>query len=85
VDSDRRLSVGTMVVQLNLDKEAVEKAWTMAQRLDSLSWQCSSSQEAVKQFLAQKSITEMEHPPPHTPHLAPNDFWVVTPWNVVGY
>jgi hypothetical protein len=28
---------------------------------------------SVKQFLAQKSITEMEHPP-HSPHLAPNNF-----------
>jgi hypothetical protein len=28
---------------------------------------------SVKQFLAQKSITEMEHPP-YSPDLAPNDF-----------
>jgi hypothetical protein len=28
---------------------------------------------SVKQFLAQKSITEMEHPP-SSPDLAPNDF-----------
>jgi hypothetical protein len=28
----------------------------------------------VKQFLPQKSITEMEHPP-CSPDLAPNDFW----------
>jgi len=28
---------------------------------------------AVKLYLAQKSITEMENPP-HSPHLAPNDF-----------
>jgi hypothetical protein len=27
---------------------------------------------SVKQFLAQKSITEMEHPP-HSPDLAPNN------------
>jgi hypothetical protein len=33
-----------------------------------------SSQGAVKQFLAQKSITEMEHPP--YPHLSPKDFWL---------
>jgi hypothetical protein len=30
-----------------------------------------------KQFLAQKSITEMEHPP-YSPHLALNDFWAFT-------
>jgi histone-lysine N-methyltransferase SETMAR len=29
----------------------------------------------VKQFLAQKSITEIEHPP-CSPHLAPDDFWL---------
>jgi hypothetical protein len=30
---------------------------------------------SVKQFLAQKSITEMEHTPFY-PDLAPNNFWV---------
>jgi histone-lysine N-methyltransferase SETMAR len=30
---------------------------------------------SVKQFLAPKSITEMEHPP-SSPDLAPNDFWL---------
>jgi histone-lysine N-methyltransferase SETMAR len=30
---------------------------------------------SVKQFLAQKSITDMEHPP-YSPDLALNDFWV---------
>jgi hypothetical protein len=30
---------------------------------------------SVKQFLAQKSITEMEHPPCSS-DLAPNDFWL---------
>jgi histone-lysine N-methyltransferase SETMAR len=30
---------------------------------------------SVKQFLAQKSITEMKHSP-YSPHLAPNDFWL---------
>jgi hypothetical protein len=30
---------------------------------------------SVKQFLAQKSITGMEHPP-YSPDLAPNDFWL---------
>jgi hypothetical protein len=29
---------------------------------------------SVKQFLAQKSITEMEHSP-YSPDFAPNDFW----------
>jgi histone-lysine N-methyltransferase SETMAR len=30
---------------------------------------------SVKQFLAQKSVTEM-NTPPHSPDLAPNDFWL---------
>jgi len=30
---------------------------------------------SVKQFLDQKSITEMEHPP-CSPDFAPNDFWL---------
>jgi transposase len=30
---------------------------------------------SVKQFLAQKSITELECPP-YSPDLAPNDFWL---------
>jgi histone-lysine N-methyltransferase SETMAR len=30
---------------------------------------------SVKQFLAQKSIIEMEHPP-CSPDVAPNDFWL---------
>jgi histone-lysine N-methyltransferase SETMAR len=30
---------------------------------------------SVKQFLVQKSVTEMEHPP-YAPDLAPNDFWL---------
>jgi hypothetical protein len=29
----------------------------------------------VKQFLVQKSITEINHPP-SSPDLAPNDFWL---------
>jgi hypothetical protein len=37
--------------------------------------QCSISQGAVKQFLAQKSITEMEHPP-YSPDLTHGDFWL---------
>jgi hypothetical protein len=32
---------------------------------------------SVKQFLAQKSITEMKHPRPlFSPDLTPNDFWL---------
>jgi hypothetical protein len=30
---------------------------------------------SIKQFLAQKSITEMEHPP-YNPDLALNDLWL---------
>jgi histone-lysine N-methyltransferase SETMAR len=30
---------------------------------------------SVKQFLAQKSIFEMQHPS-YSPDLAPNDFWL---------
>jgi histone-lysine N-methyltransferase SETMAR len=32
---------------------------------------------SVKQFLTQKSITEMQHPP-YSPDLAPNNFWLFT-------
>jgi hypothetical protein len=32
-----------------LFKVTVEKAWTLAQRLDSPPWQCSSSQKAIPQ------------------------------------
>jgi hypothetical protein len=32
---------------------------------------------SVKQFVTQKSITEMEHSP-YSPDLAPNDFWLFT-------
>jgi hypothetical protein len=53
----------------------VDNAWTLTQRLDSPPWQCSSSQRSVKQFLAQKSITEMEQPT-CSPDLAMNDFWL---------
>jgi hypothetical protein len=35
----------------------------------------SSTEGAVKQFLAQKSITEVENPP-CSPDLVPNDFWL---------
>jgi hypothetical protein len=31
---------------------------------------------SVKQFLAQKSITEMEHPPPLSPDLDPDVLWL---------
>jgi hypothetical protein len=30
---------------------------------------------SIKQFLAQKSIPEIEHPS-CSPHLTPNDFWL---------
>jgi hypothetical protein len=43
--------------------------------LDYPPWQCSSSQDFVKQFLAQKSITETEKPF-SSPDLAPNGFWL---------
>jgi hypothetical protein len=43
--------------------------------LDSPPLQCSNSQDAVKQFLAQKSIPEIEHSP-YSPDLAPNKFWM---------
>jgi hypothetical protein len=47
VHSDRRLTIRAMAVQLNLDKETMNKAWTVAQRLDSPPWQCSSSQATL--------------------------------------
>jgi hypothetical protein len=41
-----------------------KKAWNLVLRLDSPPWQCSSSQGALCQAVsAQKSITEIEHPP----------------------
>jgi hypothetical protein len=43
--------------------------------LDSSSWQCPRSQGTVSQFLAQKSITEIEHPI-FSPFMAPNDYWL---------
>jgi hypothetical protein len=35
--------------------------------------QCFCSESAVKQFLTQKSVSEMEYPPYH-PDLSPDDF-----------
>jgi hypothetical protein len=37
---------------------------------------------SVKQFVAQKSITKMEHPP-YFPDFAPNDFWLFPKINSV--
>jgi hypothetical protein len=54
-------------------KQLCETVCRQAQELDSAPWPCSNSQGAVKQFLAKKSITEMEYSP-HSPDLAPNDF-----------
>jgi hypothetical protein len=34
-----------------------------------------STMTLLQQFLAQKFITEMEHPP-YSPYLASNDFWI---------
>jgi hypothetical protein len=38
-------------------------------------WTLHDNAPALKQFLAQKLITEMEHPS-YSPDLAPNDFWL---------
>jgi hypothetical protein len=64
-----------MAMKLNSGREIVKRIGTLTQQLDSPPWQQSSSQGAVKQFLAQKSITEMEYPP-YSPDLALNDFWL---------
>jgi len=53
---DRCLSTRAMAVQLNLDKETVKKAWTLAQRLGSPPWQCSSSQGALCQAVSGPKI-----------------------------
>jgi len=36
---------------------------------------------SFKQFVVQKSITEMEHPP-YSPDLAPNDFQLFSKWSL---
>jgi hypothetical protein len=76
VHSDRRLIIKTVAVQLHLDKETVKRAelwpndWILHH--DNALDQKALS---VKQFLAQESITEMEHPP-HSHDLGSNDFWL---------
>jgi hypothetical protein len=61
VHSDRRLSIRTMAVQLNLDKEklcAYKRAWTEAQQLDSppCNPPASSSQGALCQVVSGPKI-----------------------------
>jgi len=47
----------------------------LAHRFDPPPLQSSSSEGAVKQYLTQKPVTELEHP--HcSPDLAPNDLWM---------
>jgi hypothetical protein len=56
VHSYRRLSIRAMAVQLTLGKETVKKAWTLAQRLGSPPWQCSSSQGGLCQAVSGPKI-----------------------------
>jgi hypothetical protein len=73
--SDRRLSIRAMAVLLNLDKQ-----WK-GPELCPCDWFLYHDNApahkvlSVRQFLAQKSITEMENPP-FSPYLALNDFWL---------
>jgi len=56
--------------------ENEKKAWTLAQQLDFPPWRRTTHKGLyVKQFLAQRSITEMQHPP-YSPALSPYDFWL---------
>jgi hypothetical protein len=76
VNSDGRLSIRAMSVQLNLDKGTGEKPeiWP---KIWILHHDNAPAHKVLsfKQFLAHKSITEMEHRP-HSSDLAPNDFWL---------
>jgi len=78
VHSDRCLSIRATAVQLNLDKETVKKP-----KLWLKNWNLHHGNApahktlSVKEFLAQKSITEMKHPP-YSPDLASNDFLLFT-------
>jgi hypothetical protein len=75
VHSGRHLSIRASV-KLNLEEETVKRP-----RLWSNDWilhhDSASEQKmlSVKHFLAQKLITEMEHPS-YSPDLALNDFWM---------
>jgi hypothetical protein len=60
LDSDRRSSIRVMAVQLNLDKGTAKRP-----ELWPNNWILHHDNvPAHKQFVTQKSITEMEHPPP---------------------
>jgi hypothetical protein len=69
--------VTALAVQLNLDKKTVKKkGLNFSLTLDSTPYNDPARKAlSVKQFLAQKLITELEHPP-YSPDLAPNDFWL---------
>jgi hypothetical protein len=56
----------------------------LTQQLDS-SHDSASALKAlpVKQFLTQKSVTEMEHPP-CSPDFAPDDFWLFLQFALKG-
>jgi hypothetical protein len=73
----RSFNIRATAVQINLDKETAKRPelwpndWILHHH-DAPAHKALS----VKQFLAQKSITKMEHPIPLSPDLAPNDFWL---------
>jgi len=79
VHSNRCVSIRAMALQLNLDKETVtciEKGLNFGPTIVfSTNNIPAHKAHSVKQFLAQKSINKMEHPP-YSPDLVLNDFWL---------
>jgi hypothetical protein len=73
VHLDRCFSTRAMAVQLNLGKETSDVRRKRPEFWPN-DWNAPAHKAlSVKQFLAQKSITEIEHPS-CSPYLAPKDF-----------
>jgi hypothetical protein len=68
------LNNGAMVVQLNLDKETVKRSKLWPNNCVPNNHNAPAHKAlSVKQFMAQNSVTEMEHSP-YSPALVPNNF-----------